>query len=244
MTPRLTASGGAYNRPAVEVAAGVHQIQMLGADSFLIVDERLTLIDAGMVGSRRMLDRHLRGMGRSTAELERIICTHGHPDHIGGVNELVRGRDDVEVLIHPADLAGLQLPLRGALSRSPDGGGRRGRLIQYLTPAPEHCTPIEDGDVLPLLGALRVVHTPGHTPGSVCLYAERLRLLFTGDVLQVIKGRLAYASWLFSHDHAGARASVERLAALEVDRIALSHYPPWTDDANGALRELAAAAVP
>jgi glyoxylase-like metal-dependent hydrolase (beta-lactamase superfamily II) len=228
----------------MEVAEGVHQIQMLGADSFLVAEERLTLIDAGMVGSRRMLDRHLRGMGRSIDELERIICTHGHPDHIGGVNELVRGRDDVEVLIHPADLEGLQLPLRGALARSPDGGGRRGRLIQYLTRAPEHCTPIEDGDVIPVLGGLRVVHTPGHTPGSVCLYAERLRLLFTGDVLQVIRGRLTYASWFFSHDHAGARASVERLAALEVDTIALSHYPPWTDHANGALRELAAAAVP
>jgi glyoxylase-like metal-dependent hydrolase (beta-lactamase superfamily II) len=117
-------------------------------------------------------------------------------------------------------------------------------LIQYLTPVPERCTPLEDGTVLPLLGGLRVVHTPGHTPGSVCLYAERLRLLFTGDVLQVIRGRLAYASWFFSHDHAGARASVERLAALEVDTIAFSHYPPWTDDPNGALRELAAAAVP
>jgi hypothetical protein len=49
----------------MEVAEGVHQIQMLGADSFLVAEERLTLIDAGMVGSRRMLDRHLRGVGRS-----------------------------------------------------------------------------------------------------------------------------------------------------------------------------------
>jgi len=227
----------------MEVAAGVHQIRMLGADSFVLADESLTLIDAGMVGSRRTIERHLRRIGRTLTELERIVCTHGHPDHIGGVHELVRDRDDVEVLIHPADLAGLQLPLREALGRPPDGGGRRGRLIQYLTRVPANCTPIEDGTLLPLLGGLRVVHTPGHTPGSICLYAERLRLLFTGDVLQVIKGRLAFASWFFSHDHAGARASVERLAALEVDTIALSHYPPWTDDATGALRELAAAAA-
>ena len=79
----------------MEVAAGVHQLHMLGADTFVIAEERLTLIDAGMVGSRRILERQLRGMGRSLAELERIICTHGHPDHIGGVNELVRGRDDL-----------------------------------------------------------------------------------------------------------------------------------------------------
>jgi glyoxylase-like metal-dependent hydrolase (beta-lactamase superfamily II) len=227
----------------MEVAAGVHQLRRIGADIFLVAEDRLTLIDAGMVGSRRTLERQLRGMGRSLDELQRIICTHGHPDHIGGVHELVRDRDDIEVLIHPADLAGLQLPLRKALGHAPDGGGRRGRLIQYLTRTPANCTPIDDGALLPLLGGLRVVHTPGHTPGSICLYAERLRLLFTGDVLQVIKGRLTFASWFFSHDHAGARASVERLAALDVDTIAFSHYPPWTDDATGALRELAAAAA-
>lgn len=227
----------------MEIAPGVHQVRMLGADAFLIAEERLTLIDAGMVGSRLMLERYLRRIGRSTDELERIICTHGHPDHIGGVSELVRNRDDVSVLIHPDDLAGLRLPLREALARTADRAIRRGRLIQYLTRTPVDPISVNDGDVLPMLGGLRVVHTPGHTPGSICLYAERLRLLFTGDVLQVLRGRLTYASAFFSHDHAGARASVEKLAALEVDRIALSHYPPWTDDARGALRELATAAA-
>jgi glyoxylase-like metal-dependent hydrolase (beta-lactamase superfamily II) len=226
----------------MEIAPGVHQIRMVGADAFLVAESGLTLIDAGMLGSRKVLERQLQRLGRSLDELERIVCTHGHPDHIGGVHELIRDRDDVEVLIHPADLAGLQLPLREALAGSADGGGRRGRLIQYLTRPPESCTPIDDGALLPVLGGLRVVHTPGHTPGSVCLYAERLRLLFTGDVLQVIRGRLTYASAFFSHDHAGARASVQRLASLDVGMIALSHYPPWTDDATGALRELAAAA--
>lgn len=225
----------------MEIAPGVHQVRMLGADAFLIAEDRLTLIDAGMVGSRLMLERYLRRIGRRLIELERIICTHGHPDHIGGVHELVRDRDDVTILIHPDDLAGLQLPLREAMARTRDGAVRRGRLIQYLTRAPAGCTPVEDGALLPMLGGLRVVHTPGHTPGSICLYAERLRLLFSGDVLQVIRGRLTYASALFSHDHAGARASVERLAALDVATIALSHYAPWTDDANGLLRQLALA---
>ena len=227
----------------MEVAAGVHQLHMRGADTFVIGEERFTLIDAGMAGSRRILEPQLHELGRSLGDLERIICTHGHPDHIGGVNELVGDRDDVEVLMHPADLAGLQLPLRAALARSPHGRGRRGRLIQYLTPVPARCMSLEDATVLPLLGGLRVVHTPGHTPGSVCLYAEKLRLLFTGDVLQVIRGRLAYASWFFSHDHAEARASVERLAALDVEIIAMSHYPPWKDNPNGTLRDLVAAAA-
>lgn len=229
--------------PTVEIAPAVHQVRMLGADAFLLVEDRLTLIDAGMVGSRIMLERYLRRIGRRLDELDRIICTHGHPDHIGGIQDLVRGRGDVRVLVHPADLVGLRLPLREALARTSERSVRRGRLIQYLTRAPQDCTPIDDGALLPMLGGLRVIHTPGHTPGSICLYVERLRLLFTGDVLQVIRGRLTYASTFFSHDHAEARASVERLAALDVDAIALSHYPPWTDDPNGALRALAQAAA-
>jgi len=196
-----------------------------------------------MVGSRLLLERYLRRIGRRLDELERIICTHGHPDHIGGVSELVRDRDDITVLIHPDDLAGLQRPLREAMATAESHGERRGRIIQYLTRTPADPTLIDDGEVLPILGGLRVVHTPGHTPGSICLYLERPRILFTGDVLQVVRGGLTYASAFFSHDHAGARSSVERLAALDVDMIALSHYPPWRTDANASLRELAAAAT-
>lgn len=227
----------------MKIAPGVHQVRMLGADAFLLEEDRLTLIDAGMVGSRLLLERYLRRIGRRLDEVERIICTHGHPDHIGGVSELVRDRDDVTVLIHPEDLAGLQRPLREALARTDQRAERRGRIIQYLTRTPTTAVPIEDGTVLPVLGGLRVVHTPGHTPGSICLYAERLRMLFTGDVLQVVRGRLTYASAFFSHDHAGARSSVDRLAALDVAAIALSHYPPWRDRPNDTLRELAARAA-
>ena len=216
---------------------------MLGADAFLLEEDRLTLIDAGMVGSRLLLERYLRRIGRRLDELDRIICTHGHPDHIGGVGELVRDRDDVTVLIHPDDLAGLTRPLREAMATAESRGERRGRIIQYLTRTPADPTPVEGGELLPILGGLRVVHTPGHTPGSICLYLERSRILFTGDVLQVIRGQLTYASAFFSHDHAGARASVDRLAALDVDAIALSHYPPWRDAPNDALRDLAARAA-
>jgi glyoxylase-like metal-dependent hydrolase (beta-lactamase superfamily II) len=196
-----------------------------------------------MVGSRLVLERYLRRIGRRLDELDRIICTHGHPDHIGGVQELVRDREDVEVLIHPDDLAGLQRPLRESLARTERRSERRGRILQSLTRTPAAPTTIEDGALLPILGGLRVVHTPGHTPGSICLYAERLRLLFTGDVLQVVRGRLTYASAFFSHDHAGARSSVDRLAALDVETIALSHYPAWREHPNLALRDLATRAA-
>jgi glyoxylase-like metal-dependent hydrolase (beta-lactamase superfamily II) len=221
----------------MEIAPGVHAVRLLSSFAFLFAEERLSLIDAGLPGSRRRLQAYLASIGRDLDELDRIICTHAHPDHIGGVREIVAGCS-AEVLMHPADLAGLQVTLREAvLSRSP------GPMIAFLTRGPEDATPIVDGQVLPILGGLEVVHTPGHTAGSVCLFLKRHKMLFTGDVLQVIGGRLSFASHLFSDDHAMARSTVSRLAELDVETIAFSHYPPWSDDPRGALRALAASAA-
>ena len=219
----------------MELLPNVHAVKLLSCTGYLLTEERLTLIDAGLPGSRRPLERYLARIGRRLDEVERIVCTHGHPDHIGGVRELAAG--GAEVLIHPDDLSGLALTLREALrARS------RGSLLHFLTPHPGEAVPILDGDVLPVLDGLEVIHTPGHTPGSVCLWLPEQRVLFTGDVLQVVRGRLTYASAIFSHDYPAARQSVARLAELDPKVIAMAHYRPWTNDCQATLGRLAEAA--
>ena len=215
----------------MEIAPGVHAVRQLSG--FLISEPEMTLIDAGLIGARRAFERYVRRIDRSVDDLSRIICTHAHPDHIGGVRELAGDRD-VEVLMHPADLDGLSVTLRDAVANR-----NRSQLIAYFTRHPGEATPVEDGQVLPILGGLEVIHTPGHTPGSICLYAARHKLLFTGDALQVVRGKVTYASAFFSADLATARASVARLAALDVETIAFAHYPPWRDGSNAVLRALA-----
>ena len=217
----------------MEIAPGVHAIRLLSVYAFLIDEPQLTLIDAGLIGSGGRVQRYVEQMGRSLDELTRIICTHAHPDHIGGVRELA-GERDVEVLMHPADLDGLKVTLRDAVANR-----NRSQLIAYFTRHPGEATPIEEGQVLPILGGLRVVHTPGHTPGSVCLYAERHRLLFVGDNLQVIRRKVTFASSVFSDDMSLARASVARMAELDVQTIVFSHYPALREGANQVLRALA-----
>jgi glyoxylase-like metal-dependent hydrolase (beta-lactamase superfamily II) len=218
----------------MEIAPTVHAVRLVGSSrAFLICEREITLIDAGLPGSSRRLARYASRLGRSLDELRMIVCTHAHPDHIGGVRELVADRD-VTVRMHPADLAGLNVTLREAVAER-----SRGKLIAFLTRGPEDATPIEDGDELPALGGLQVIHTPGHTPGTICLYAPRHRLLFVGDALQVVRGRVTFASPIFSHDLPLARASIARLAELDVDTIAFSHYPPWRDRAAATLQALA-----
>jgi glyoxylase-like metal-dependent hydrolase (beta-lactamase superfamily II) len=93
--------------------------------------------------------------------LTTIVSTHAHDDHIDAADELSR-RTGAPVLLHPDDQVLWEMTYP---SRSPDGA-------------------LADGDELTVAGTtLRVLHTPGHAPGAVCLYAPELGTVFTGDTL-------------------------------------------------------------
>ncbi len=214
------------------IASGIHAIRLTRVQAHLIDERPATLIDAGFAGSGGRIERALASRGRSIADLARVICTHGHPDHAGGARELAeRG---VEILIHPADAEGMRTGLRSAL-RHPS----RGRFFAAITPALHGYTPVRDGEILSVLGGLEVIHTPGHTPGSICLYGARDRVLFVGDALQRRRGRVSFASARFSDDYVAARRAMKRLASLDVDVMVFSHYPPVREGVGRILADLA-----
>ncbi len=217
----------------MEIVPGLHAIRVRGCTAYAICQEEITLIDTGHRGSLPRIQRYLEALGRTLPEITRIICTHGHPDHIGAVREVATA-SGAEVYMHPADSERLSATLRDAVTRRARPG-----LIALLTRGPEDARPLEDGDEFSSLGGLRVLHTPGHTPGSVCLYVPRHRLLVVGDALQVIRGRLTGPSAFFSEDMTLAHRSLRRLAELEVETICLAHYPPWRVDARATLRAIA-----
>src|SRR5262249_9627626 len=195
----------------------VAEVQLTRVKAHLTTEDPPSLIDCGYAGSTARIDAAMAAHGRRVGDLARVVITHGHPDHAGSARELAAL--GIPILIHPADAANLRVTWRDVVDRP-----TRGRVFSAMTPEPPETAPIEDGQILPMLGGLRVVHTPGHTPGSVCLYGARDRVLFVGDSLQRRFGRVSFASGLYSDDHAMARRSVKRLAQLDVDTIVFSHF--------------------
>lgn len=215
------------------VAPGVHEIQLLRVKAHAILDEDgVTLIDTGHAGSLGRIERALADLGHSIDDVRRVICTHGHPDHAGSARAFADL--GIDVRIHPADAANLDIGFGDAVRRP-----TRGRIFAAMTPPLTRFTPLEDGAVLPVLGGLEVIHTPGHTPGSVCLFAPRDGTLFVGDTLQRRFGRVSFASGLYSDDPASARASLQRLTQLRVTSIVFSHYPALTAGAAETIASLA-----
>jgi hydroxyacylglutathione hydrolase len=102
-----------------------------------------------------------------------VILTHGHIDHIAGVNALRKKFPSIQVYIHKLD-AEMLTDKTSNLSLMAGSSFTAGKA-DYL---------IDEGDIIDKAGIqLRVIHTPGHTPGGICLYAEKEGVIFVGDTL-------------------------------------------------------------
>jgi glyoxylase-like metal-dependent hydrolase (beta-lactamase superfamily II) len=93
---------------------------------------------------------------------------------------------------------------------------------------------VNDGDELPMLGGIKVLHTPGHTPGSICLFLPKERLVIAGDVLTNTFG-LSLPSIIYTIDIVQEIQSIQKVVSLDFDIICFGHGSPLMGNARPAV---------
>jgi len=203
-----------------------------GANTFFLIDKGITLVDTGLRGRSKRILSDVRRLAYKPSDITQIILTHHHSDHMGSLAEL-KNATGARVLAHPADAPYID----GTLSQP--GPLRPKWLVKLLSPFSSMWSTVpaevdrllNDGDELPLLGGIRILHTPGHTPGSICLFIPREKLVIVGDLL-THRITLRLPSRLFMVDMEQEINSIKKLAGIDFSVIAFGHGRPILHEAR------------
>ena len=174
---------------------------LISANLYTLGNGPVTLIDTGpkFPGMLELIEERLKDAGIKISDIERIIITHGHIDHFGQAisiqNQIGHA---VQCFIHPEDKWRLShqniqeelwspevddfITRMGIPTGKSKGIKSRFAFFKTLCDPVEDLSLMEDGDIFSGDGyRLEVVHTPGHSPGSCCLFETNHKILFSGD---------------------------------------------------------------
>jgi glyoxylase-like metal-dependent hydrolase (beta-lactamase superfamily II) len=238
----------------MQIAKGLHRVGSDIVNSYLIADQDgVTIIDAGLPGYWKLVQAELGAMGKSLGDVRALILTHGDTDHIGFAARLQR-ETGVAASVHEADADRARLkikkpntgwgpvkigPLAGFLWYSARRGGLRPQPVTELQT-------IADGDVLDVPGSPRIIHTPGHTPGSVAVHVPAVDALFLGDTMttrNVLTGVTGPKPAPFTLDPKQAVASLDRIESVDATWLLPGHGPAWDGGVPEAVRLIREAAA-
>ena len=221
---------------ALEIIPQVYQITIRGVNVILIAEEEMTLVDTGFHGSSSRILKFVDSLRRSPEEISLIILTHNHPDHVGGLPEL-KQYTSAKVASHKADIRSGESQLTKSRAKQKLLSFSAVQSLFAIRPE-EVDIGLKGGEVLNPLGGLRVIHTPGHTPGSISLFSTQKKLLIVGDTINTRRKNLQLPPQMVSADLKQATSSIRGFARLDFDILCSGHGRPLLADARAKVQEL------
>lgn len=217
----------------MKIIDNVFLIPGVMANSYLLVDpDGLTILDTGMPYSEKKTREYITRLGRSVQDIRRILITHADLDHYGCLAAL-QTASGARTYASREEAAAIAVGRSSRPVNRSVGRFQRfmiGLMGKFLIARPVQVDEnLEEGRVLPVLGGLQVVETPGHAPGHLSYFAPSAGILFCGDSMRSdgkgFRGSRSRNNW----DQSMAEASVRKQKELGPRVVCPGHGPAVYD---------------
>ena len=215
----------------MKVADGIYQVDGVNCNVYLVEDgDKLILIDTGLPRSDKKILKAIEELGRKPTDVSTIVITHFHIDHVGSLKK-VKEETNAKVAVHEADapyVAGTKTPPKP-----------KNLMIKALSSVMKAApvTPdivLKEGDKI---GRLTVVYTPGHSEGSISLFDPERKVMFVGDAVRFVDGKIQGPSERFTLDQAKGKESIAKISSFDFDVMLSGHGETLSPGASQKIKE-------
>lgn len=240
----------------MKIAEGIEMIEipmkMMGRENtirptLIWDDNTVILVDAGMAGTLPVIKKAMENTGVPFERLDKIIVTHQDIDHIGSIKDILNELTEVKVLAHEEDKPYIQGEKKlvrvnaNFMERISDLSEEEQKKVLYIfenSSAPVDIT-LADGEELADCGGIVIIHTPGHTPGHICLYHKATKTLIVGDAMNISEGQLVGTNKLIlTEENAKTAAdSLKKFEKYDVENVITYHGGLFNDNPNQRIKE-------
>jgi glyoxylase-like metal-dependent hydrolase (beta-lactamase superfamily II) len=248
----------------MKVAAGVEMLEVSASlasgpgslyPTLLWDAEEAVLADAGLPDMAQSFITAIANADVPLSKLRSIIITHHDIDHLGSLRDLQEALPNpAEIVAHTDEVPFIQGE-RPAIKLAPEMQAQMEEMMKGVPDGQRRAMQammesigkmnlrvartVRDGEELPCCGGIRIIHTPGHTPGHICLYHRASKTLIAGDALFVDGNTLTPAPSFINADTALALASIEKFCAFDIASVIAYHGGLFQNNPNQRLKEIA-----
>lgn len=199
-------------------------------------DKEIVLFDTALPGQTELLKEAVSKAGFEFEKITKVIITHQDLDHIGSAKTLAGL--GAEILAHEdeapyiqGDVTSIRLAdMEARMNELTDG--EKAFYERAKQGAPYFYTHVDkllkDSDMLDICGGIKVIHTPGHTPGHIALLLEQSKIIIAGDAANIVNGALSGADPQYTRDTAQAQASFEKMMSVNPASVVCYHGGLYT----------------
>ena len=212
-------------------------------------NDSLILIDTGFPGLFNQIYEAIEKEGLQFSKLNTIIFTHQDIDHIGNVYDILnKVPGGIKTFSHEEEKAyinGERTPVKLAKLQSnleslPDNMKVAYKMLKagFEKNKVNIDETLVDGQELPYCGGITVIHTPGHTPGHICLYFKQWKILIAGDIFCINDGILCRENQNLNFDNELNVKSIQKLMKYDVEKVICYHGGIYNENVNERIAEL------